>query len=409
MSDTSFNDVLDAMVRGERLPDSLSATERFAIDLYQQEGNARMPASTKTLIAEQLGLTQLLLATHTPVSTRAARLARDEHKKPATWTMFLGIAAAILILVASAWQLGMITRDNGSNQPQTALNNAAPTLGARLQEPHNANCEGDCGGYQAILQPADLGTPVASPASADWLTPVRPEECPLDQTTVVGPDSRPVSWSKEDYLQQFPDRQYQPYGEPSAAESEAVALRWRQSQACEFHATRSLPIMSPRFYFENRTMAGLEEVKSQNLEERQRTEGEALSTWLMDERGVTVADILLPDIELESIGMRNVTNPDAMIKLADGRIAMIPVYLLTESQTEEGAADSPRVMPHAVIWMEYEGQWYVDETLPLCIGTCEDVWNPGEATPDASPEAHDPLGLGLNVLTEQIPTPTAND
>jgi hypothetical protein len=172
----------------------------------------------------------------------------------------------------------------------------------------------------------------------------------------------------------------------------------REVQGCTVYA-RQLPWWSARFEYENRTTAGRASLEA-NAD--QRASGEAtVGAWYEDELGLAPADMWVEqnpaEVTLdgsEALVTQGLFNPAHAVQFADGRIGIIHSVVTYEPVEHEIA---PYYSPNMLIFVWQDGQWILDETLPICFGKCDAMATPvsmGEddltidpfATPVATPE-----------------------
>lgn len=367
MSDSAFNADLDALVQGDPVTSNDELT-RFVSDLYVEEKNAMMPNMLKLRIANDLGLTPNTQssATSAPVSRRTMRAAAPPRRRGRPWTIALAVAAAILLALTGVLRLGMPTDDPDSDNQFLLSSPAVPTVAATPE-----------------------ATPEATPGSEDlWLQPISSEECPEDELMDRGErmqlqQERAASYNPDD------PKVDEPFSQANTDDAEAVVERQRQSMACQNRgddagdrASEALPIESPARSWE--MQADSESFQAIQKERLERSK--VFSSWVSEEMGLTPADLFHPaDSEPSLIWL-----PSGAIEMGDGRIAILPSWLVPEGQPTPDSIEL-----YAPVWVEADGEWLFEEELFFCIGECDEYWSqleglfPNESTPVASPEAID--------------------
>jgi hypothetical protein len=257
-------------------------------------------------------------------------------------------------------------------------------------------------------EPQYDATPVASPQVASpmaeeplpWAAPISPSECPEDQVIPSYDPDNPsgVLYTQEDYDQISSKRDYEITGSADPEDANAVVHRMRQVQGCTVFA-RQLPWWSARFEYENRTTAGRASLEA-NADQRAWAEA-TVGAWYEDELGLAPADMWVEqnpaEVTLdgsEALVTQGLFNPAHAVQFADGRIGIIHSVVTYEPVEHEIA---PYYSPNMLIFVWQDGQWILDETLPICFGKCDAMATPvsmGEddltidpfATPVATPE-----------------------
>lgn len=222
-------------------------------------------------------------------------------------------------------------------------------------------CIGDCDDYWSRIE-SSYGinaTPVASPeaspvADQTWLQPITPEECVTDD------DGQLVDASPEDF-DALPQRDYTVVGPANSADAFAANATARQYMACDYPAS----LLSDRYAIEA-SLAG-EGFSPFNVVmlDRQYTNGVDLSAQVQ-EHGVTPADTVTafdPDFADEEGYF--IPNPTLAFTLEDGRILILSIHVSDTAARSMGAT---------LILVQEEGEWKVDDQLPVCIGECDDMW-----------------------------------
>lgn len=221
-----------------------------------------------------------------------------------------------------------------------------------------------------------------------WTAPISYRECPEDATpNRLDPEnSSGTLYVQDDYDRVSSERNYEIVGPADPEDANAVVMRIRGVYGCVIR-NESLPWWSARFEYENRTTAGRESLEAID---DQRTEGaEGLAVWYDDELGLTPPDMYVvqnPD-ELtldgsEALTPRTLFNPEHAVLFADGRIGLLPSVVTYDEAFEDFDPESaPYFISYVTILVYQDGQWLLDENLPICIGECDVVPDGMEATP----------------------------
>jgi hypothetical protein len=374
MNESAFDDALNALVQGEQ-PETLDNLTRFAADLYRKELDVTMSPVTKNQIAASL---QLEMPAPVSNRTRRERAALPARQRP-RWMTAVTVALAALLALTGVFQWSMRT-DNGDNR-FGVLSPAVPTTEA---------------------------TPVATPPATAWMQPVKAEECPRDQLQKVSARTNPsATWySQEDY-DKVPDVVvYGPFSQANEVDADAVVTRMREITACELALVpnRTLQITSPRFEFESRTSEGrISVARRQN----QRVEAaKDLSLFYQQELRLTPASLMIhhPNAELAERsflpdGLNNFYNPAHAVELADGRVVVMMSMVGYGEEFPYDIAAEPTYVPPVFIFIEIDGQWYLDERMQLCIGECDAFW--------AEQESGTPAATPIIAVVEVVPMPVS--
>lgn len=322
MSDSRFNAELDALTRGEAMSSSGELTQ-FVAELYGEEHNMTMPQTVKLRVAGDLGLASVGEATRppAPISRRTARAAAPPIRSGRPWAIALTIAAAVLLALTGVLRWGMPVDNNDENR-FLMLSPAVPTVEA---------------------------TPAATESSDSiWLEPYTNEECPEDEILV------------RDHAGATSSRQDEPYGAVDSVNAVEVVTRQRQLMSCLDNEGRETATN-----FETGT----------DLVERSKT----LSAYVEHDLGLTAEDLIR-----QHDGFPGPTwEPKNAVLMADGRVALIPGWLVTTDETQ------PSYSFFTPVWIEVGGEWLLDEELFFCIGDCDDYWSQlemafsGDTTPEA--------------------------
>lgn len=358
MSESTFSADLDALIRGETIASDDELT-RFVTDLYGEEQNVTMPNALKLRIANDLGLNIDDPARKAaPVSRRTQRASEEERRGSRPWAIAFAIAAAVLLALTGILHWGMPT---GNDEPDNHFL-AAPTV-----------------------VPTVAATPGVSPESNEWMIPYTEAECPEDE---LMDRAEWIQLQNERAASYRPDEQPadEPYSPANNEDSEAVVSRQRDAMACinrgDNPADRTdaaLPIESPRRAWEGQ----VDPETNQAILEDRMERSKALSTWVEEEMGLTPSDLVYPTDD--EVGL--FWPPSHAIDLGDGRIALLPAWLMPDMEPPTS------IEFNVPVWIEHNGEWLLDEELSFCIGDCDDYWTQLEsdisklATPVASPES----------------------
>ena len=282
-----------------------------------------------------------------PVSNRTRRQMQAADKTPGRsygWLSAVIVAGLMISMIGSSW----LNREPGNPHDNLAF---AP------------------GTAETIV---DDGTP--------WTQPVSFKECPEDAERHVYDPENPgdTMYSQEDYDQVSSERSYEIVGSAAPEDADAVVTRMRETQACIYEGKSTLT-WTARFEYENRTTAGRESV---DATADKRAEGsESVSDWLKTELGLTYQDLIVyqdPD-ELtldgtESVVNSTLFNPDMVVEFADGRIGIAPNIVTYEPISQQWDVDSVEgTKVYVTIFVYQDGEWMLDENLPVCIGDCSDL------------------------------------
>lgn len=359
MTESTFSADLDALVRGESIASNDDLT-RFVSDLYGEEQNVMMPNALKLRIANDLGLaaTDEHATIAAPVSRRTLRAVEPQRRSSRPWAIALTIAAAILLALTGVLRWGMPT---GNDEPDNRFMFASPAV------------------------PTVSATPSASPEANEWMVPYTEAECPedelIDRTAWMQlQNERAASYRPEEQPSD------EPYSPANFDDAEAVVARQRDAMACinrgekpEDRTDAALPIESPRRAWEWQ----VDPETNQAILEDRLERSKALSMWVEGEMGVTPLDLVYPTDD--EVGL--FWPPSQAIELGDGRIVLLPGWLMPVTETPTSIEFS------APVWIEHDGEWLSEEELFFCIGDCDDYWTQletgisNQATPVASPEA----------------------
>lgn len=359
----ALNAFLDALVDGQ----PVQASGDVQAIAQQFQAMAQVGASPPTAMPRSEGAPVMQTAVLSPpVSNRTRR--QQSTPRPiqlSGWVSAAMIAVLLLSMFGSAW----LNRGGGDPRDNLAW---APATPEQLPE-----------------------TPFA------WTAPITSAECPADATRNAYDPGNPAgtAYTEADYELVSTERSYEIVGPPDPADAQAVVQRLRASYGC-IDVGKSIPLMTARFEWENRTTAGRESLESQSDQRAAGAEG--ISVWLQTELGLTPVDMYVyqDPAELGIDGAfptqtRGLFNPDHAVLFADGRIGIIPsIVSYTGFPAEITAETVPGFAPNITILVLQDGEWMVDETLPICLGECSELSGvsggdsesaPWEATPIATP------------------------
>ncbi len=352
----ALNDYLDTRASGvETEPED--SVQAAASDFHRLAASARFEKGPRDMS------TATLTSPPAPVSNRTRRH-EQVHRTPSRWNTWISttLVAALLLSVVGygIW--------SGPGRDDNNLAWAPQTASPMAEEP--------------LL----------------WTAPISPRECPEDEVIPGYDPDNPsgVLYTQEDYDKVSSERDYEIIGRANPKDANAVVSRMRQVQGCAVYA-KQLPWWSARFEYENRTTAGRTSLEAIG---DQRASAEAtVGAWYEDELGLTPADMWVEqnpaDLTLDGSGAlvtQGLFNPDHAVQFADGRIGIIH-SVVTYEPVEHVVA--PYYSPNMSIFVLQDGQWMLDETLPICFGECEAMTTPvttaGESshpfsTPVATPE-----------------------
>lgn len=337
MSDSTFHHDLDALVRGGSIPSADDLT-RFVSDLFETEGDVTMPHTLKLRIAADLGL---LGESDDSKNHEVVRVsATDSRHGKGSYVVTFGflLVATVLIGSLAMFRLGLL--DSSTPEPtQPGIVAAIPTVSSSPE-----------------------ASPDVEAASEDWTLPISPEECLSEENT-------PLSEVTLDDYNALPVREYVVVGPADPEEASSAAKTARQFTACGWPVS----MMSQSLTIE--AAMGADKISAAALVQLQRqlAAGQTISAaW--DEAGWTPADLMYESdsgtsgITPEDESSLRVPKPDLAVELADGRV-VVPYALSTGTQ-----GFPTFVISVAAVLVEENGEWKLDDTLPVCIGECERIW-----------------------------------
>lgn len=362
MPDNAFNDRLDAIVGGDFRQDDDGLTT-FAKRVIVEGERMTMPIAQRFSLAQDLGIGTKDGPMSRPHVGAVPRLVRR-----VTWPPVLAVAAVIPLVMASVWQFGWRGGDDSEHQ---FLASAVPTVA--MSPGANPDAFGAFG----------------------WQTPITFGECPMprdDRTPTFAQDTADA------YPQDFPQRLYgPPFSIADEANAGTVVQRMREQTACG-SLGYGTEYMSWRFYYETRN-SPFREHDGAALQREQVQQGQAVSRWLMDDRGMTPESqvMIVTDPQLREMVQSQVSpmvfDPSQAVQFLDGRIGLVPLF----QYTLPDGATPPTIGTNPANWMavwaiQNDGSWKIDQVLPMCLGDCNAFWaNQPGATPVATPVSAMPM------------------
>ncbi|MCA9833089.1 MAG: hypothetical protein KC435_04035 [Thermomicrobiales bacterium] len=343
---TDFHAELDALVTGDRSAQS-SELARFVAGLYDEERAMTMSTTARISLAEDLGLKTGPVSNLTTGTTTTAR------SQP-RWFTYVAVAAAAIIALTGLFRWSL--PDGNDNDGFFGVASAIPTVQA---------------------------TPLAGEQVPAWMLPITAAECPVDELQSVNATVNPSSiwYTEEDYATVSEEVVYGPFRQADAGDADAVVNRVRQFYACSLpvYPNQTLQISSPRFEYEKRTTSGrmaLAERAPERLEA-----AKELSAFYETELGLTPQTMMIhepnSDLAAQSYvdgGINNLNDPRNVVELADGRMAVMLSLVGYGETFPYDISNEPTYVPPVFLMIEIDGQWYVDETLQLCLGDCDAWW-----------------------------------
>lgn len=322
MSDNTFNVDLDAMVRGEDVNSSDDLT-RFVADLYAKEQNVTMPNTMKLRIANELGLSETSSPTIVaPISRRTLRATESSRRHSRSRVTAFAIAAAILLIVTGVLRWGM---PMGTNEPENRLLLATPAAPT-----------------------------VAVSPEADWMRPIDSEEC-------IIVDSGELPEASIEEFEALSRREYVITGHADEADAWAASETVRQFLACD----SSVSLLSERYLVEAALAGDGFSPVTLDIMDRQLADGISISAQLV-EQGHSPEDALVnPGDDREGYF---VPNPEKSYVLEDGRI-LVTYTTVSSSLT----VAQPQISTVLIVSSE-DGELKIDDHLPICIGSCDEVF-----------------------------------
>jgi hypothetical protein len=300
-----------------------------------------------------------------------------------------------------------------------------PTQGGRwVLDESRTLCTGECDAYYAELEQyydewsafePGLATPETTEEDAGWLVPLTAVDCTV----------QPLSLEQVRAIRNGSPAAFNPtYVPASTVDSETaqqVADAGRTWLACQsFGPDRTREVLEtdrfvvatqygfawlsdPAGYIEN--LPEIREISTQVIDQdREAYWVEALSTdhWAGDPTPDFSETILPSDIVL----------------LADGRVGVPVLYLGPPQGTQEFNVDPSMMDPYLEYMRPFElvrfvifaespdqpGTWLVDETLPLCVGNCDELWN----DPLTTLQAYGYVPQELKLTATPAATPSAS-
>lgn len=369
MSDSQFNTELDGLVSGKAAAPSDDLT-RFAADLYGKEHSMTMPSALKQQIAVNLGLGVTRSSGSAPLSTRGRRVAAAAPPLPTRrWPVAFMVILAVSLAFTGLLQLA--TRPDGGER-FGLLSPAVPTVEVSV-----------VGGN--------------APAIADWIEPISPLDCTIDS----GALDQSVGVVELDYSAQ-PERVDAPYLVPDEVTRNELTDRVRGIRAC-LNTVGINAFWTERLSFEMNDRSFTTSDAGAQLKADQIVRGRALSDYYMTNLGVTkdayVMHFQLGDSQVVGVqpGVHTVLNPDWIVQLEDGRVVVLLSVVVVATEDGVFLTDPGDVVAAGGAWVliQVDGEWLIDELLPVCFGNtteCDEFWSmlPGAKlldTPVSSPIA----------------------
>lgn len=228
-------------------------------------------------------------------------------------------------------------------------------------------CLGDCDAYWAEME---FGTPVA------WQEPITNDTCSLSAVTA----STPTMMSADEY-NALPVGVDEPFSTPDEVTRTQVVRQAREMRSCA-NTVGLQTFWSDRLQFEESDRAFTVSDQAQQLQADQIARGKALSAYYADELGVTADTYILhydegaSEVEGLDPGSYTVLNPDWVVQLADGRVAVLLSGMIVQGEDYPWQQEN---IPAGSAWVliQENGDWVIDEVLPVCFGTdteCTDFW-----------------------------------
>lgn len=215
-----------------------------------------------------------------------------------------------------------------------------------------------------------------------WTQPISFTECPDDAERIRYNPENPggTMYSQDEYDQVSSERSYEIIGPATPEDADAVVKRLRETQGCYYEGKSTLKVTA-RFEYENRTTSGRESVEA-NAEERSDA-ANSISTWLETETGITYRDLVVyqdpGELSLdgtEAVVNSTLFNPDQVVEFADGRLGLVPTIVTYDPISEQWDVDSVNGMNiriRILIFSYQDGEWLMDERLPICLGDCAGI------------------------------------
>lgn len=216
----------------------------------------------------------------------------------------------------------------------------------------------------------------------DWTAPITYDECPQEEVLPLYDRENPsgTQYTQEDYDQVSHNRDYSIVGPADPADAQTIVMRTRQMQACA-ERSQALPNFTARVEYETRTTAGRQSLEAIDVQRNEAAT--AIGVWYENELGLTPEEMWVykdpadhvydPPIALRT---RSMANPAHAVLFADGRIGIISSAVTYEPITHDIL---PWYAPNMTIWANIDGDWMIDETLPICFGDCDQL--PSNTTP----------------------------
>jgi hypothetical protein len=159
--------------------------------------------------------------------------------------------------------------------------------------------------------------------------------------------------------------------------------------------------MSSRMVYEMNDRDFVTSDEAERFWASQIVQGKELSAFYASEINVSPATLSLvvpadaADVAGISPGRYVVINPDWIVQLDDGRVVVLVTALtVTPAGTPVAESSEPTAGFGAWVFVQQDGEWLLDEVLPVCFGECEAFWD---------------MRPGANLLVTPAPTPTISN
>lgn len=312
MNDSAFDAALDRLVIGH-LPEDRDDLTDFVGELYRKEQTVMMPTTLKQQVAQNLGITPAA-----PVSNRTRRAqAMTPARQRSRWGGMFAVTMAALVALTGIFQLG--SDPDRDDRRFGILSPAVPTAEA---------------------------TPAVTDAEA-WTLPISSEECAIKDPGELPP-------AREEDLAGVQRGGYQVIGPANTTDAMAANDMLRQYVACGFIPT----LMTEPFAIETSLQSGSFSPTRVVQYHRQLADGIRISGEMTD-HGMTLDDV--PSLPPGSDSSLMLSNPNSAFALSDGRL-LIPMGAFELTDVKYGSG---------VVIVQENGDWLVDDVIPLCFGNCE--------------------------------------
>lgn len=345
----ALNDYLDARAAGAPVEPE-NAVEQAAQEFHilASRSDVRAPMQPRHSVKGTTPMTTTIASA--PISNRTRRqMEAEKTRKSNNWLSLAIVAGLAISMIGSVW----LNREPGDDNNQLAW--APGTVEVLSDETH-------------------------------WTQPISASECPDDATSIyqqASENRENTLYTQADYDQVSVERSYEIVGSANPEDATAVMVRMRASYGC-IDVAKSFPMVTARWEYENRTTVGRTSLESMSGERNAATA--TISSWLANDLGLTPTDMFVNqnpnELTLEgteSLITRGLFDPAHAVEFADGRIGIIPsVVSYSGFPVEINDTSVPGFAPNMSIFVYQDGEWMLDENLPICLGDCS-------ATPIASP------------------------